>query len=40
MGAGTHPNSVTDQELTRLRDLAFSDKQFFEALGVMEIFSA
>ncbi len=38
--AGTDPHSVTDQDLTRLRDLAFSDKQILEALGVMEIFSA
>ncbi len=38
--AATDPHGVTDQDLTRLRDLAFSDKQILEALGVMEIFSA
>jgi len=38
--AATDPHHVTDQDLQRLRDLAFSDKQILEALGVMEIFSA
>ena len=38
--AGTDPHHVTDQDLTRLRDLGFSDKQILEALGVMEIFSS
>ncbi len=38
--AGTEPHRVTDQDLQRLRDLGFSDKQILEALGVMEIFSA
>ena len=38
--AATDPHRVTDQDLQRLRDLAFSDKQILEALGVMEIFSA
>lgn len=38
--AATDPHRVTDQDLTRLRDLGFGDKQILEALGVMEIFSS
>jgi uncharacterized peroxidase-related enzyme len=38
--AATDPHHVADQDLTRLRDLGFSDRQILEALGVMEIFSS
>lgn len=38
--AATNPHRVADEDLKRLRDLGFSDKQILEALGVMEIFSA